>query len=53
MEMFAWVPLTQFVHHGSDHRAQIGTILGANGLATPDVQVWPMAMEQNAVRKAD
>jgi uncharacterized damage-inducible protein DinB len=50
-EMEAWVPLTQFVHHGSDHRAQIGTILGAHGLPTPDLQVWPYAMEFGASRK--
>ena len=50
-EMNAWAPLTQFVHHGSDHRAQIGTILGANGLPTPDVQVWPYAMALGASRE--
>ncbi len=51
-EMEAWVPATQFVHHGSDHRAQIGTILGANGLPTPDLQVWPYATELGATREA-
>ena len=51
-EMNAWVPLTQFVHHGSDHRAQIGTILGANGLEAPDLQVWPYAVELGATREA-
>jgi len=51
-EMNAWVPLTQFVHHGSDHRAQIGTILGANGLAAPDLQVWSYAVELGATREA-
>jgi len=51
-EMNAWAPLTQFVHHGSDHRAQIETILGANGLTTPDLQVWPYAMELGASREA-
>jgi uncharacterized damage-inducible protein DinB len=28
----AWVPLVQHVHHGDDHRAQIGTTLGAAGI---------------------
>jgi uncharacterized damage-inducible protein DinB len=51
LEMAAWVPLTQFVHHGSDHRAQIGTILGAHGLPTPDLQVWPYARESGATRE--
>lgn len=52
-EMEAWVPVTQFVHHGSDHRAQIGTILGAHGLRTPDLQVWPYAMGLGSSREAD
>lgn len=51
IEMELWVPATQFVHHGNDHRAQIGTILGANGLETPDLQVWPYAMDLGASRE--
>jgi len=39
----AWVLVTQFVHHGNDHRAHIGTILGAHGLDAPDLQVWAYA----------
>jgi uncharacterized damage-inducible protein DinB len=50
-EMNAWAPASQFVHHGSDHRAQIGTILGAHGLEGPDLQVWPYAMELGASRE--
>lgn len=50
-EMNAWAPLTQFVHHGSDHRAQIGTVLGAHGLDGPDLQVWPYAMGLGASRE--
>ena len=50
-EMNVWAPLTQFVHHGSDHRAQIGTILGANGLEAPDLQVWPYATALGASRE--
>jgi uncharacterized damage-inducible protein DinB len=45
----AWVLINQFVHHGSDHRAQIGTILGAHGLATPDLDVWSYGKEHKAV----
>lgn len=52
-EMDAWAPLTQFVHHGSDHRAHIGTILGAHGIEAPDLDVWTYAMEQGASRKVD
>jgi uncharacterized damage-inducible protein DinB len=51
IEMAAWVPATQFVHHGSDHRAHIGTTLGANGLEPPDVQIWPFAVELGATRQ--
>jgi uncharacterized damage-inducible protein DinB len=39
----AWVLVTQFVHHGSDHRAHIGTILGAHGLDVPELDVWTYA----------
>lgn len=52
-EMNAWAPLTQFSHHGSDHRAHIGTILGAHGLATPELDVWAYAQELGAERQAD
>ena len=47
----SWVLLTQFVHHGSDHRAHIGTILGANGLASPDLDVWAYAREIGATKE--
>ncbi len=30
----------QYLHHGSDHRAHVGTILGANGVEGPDLDVW-------------
>lgn len=36
----AGVLLAQFVHHGSDHRAHVGTILGAHGVEPPDLDVW-------------
>ncbi|HKY49720.1 MAG TPA: hypothetical protein VJP45_00540, partial [Candidatus Limnocylindria bacterium] len=51
-EMNAWAPLTQFVHHGNDHRAQICTTLSAHGIEPPDLQVWPYAMELGASREA-
>jgi len=49
MVITAWVLLTQFAHHGSDHRAHIGTILGANGLPTPEIDVWAYGGENDAV----
>jgi hypothetical protein len=51
-EMAAWPPASQFVYHGIDHRSQIATILSANGLEPPDLQVWPYAMELGASREA-
>jgi uncharacterized damage-inducible protein DinB len=50
--MNAWAPLTQFVHHGNDHRAQICTTLSAHGIEPPDLQVWPYAMDLGASREA-
>jgi uncharacterized damage-inducible protein DinB len=34
------VIVAQLVHHGSDHRAHVGTILGAHGVEPPDLDVW-------------
>jgi uncharacterized damage-inducible protein DinB len=51
IEMNAWAPLTQFVHHGNDHRAQICTTLSAHGIEPPDLQVWPYAVELGASRR--
>jgi uncharacterized damage-inducible protein DinB len=36
----AGVILAQFIHHGSDHRAHVGTILGAHDMQPPDLDVW-------------
>jgi len=51
LEMESWMMLTQFVHHGSDHRAHIGTILGAHGLPTPGIDVWAYGWETGAIRE--
>jgi uncharacterized damage-inducible protein DinB len=39
----AGIIAAQFIHHGSDHRAHIGTILGAHGVEPPDIDVWSYA----------
>ncbi|HEV2249950.1 MAG TPA: DinB family protein [Candidatus Limnocylindria bacterium] len=52
-EMAAWVPITQFVHHGNDHRSQIATILSTNGVPGPDLQVWPYATALGATHEAE
>ena len=51
VEITAWVLVTQFAHHGSDHRAHIGTILGAHGLDAPDLDVWAYGSANDAVRE--
>jgi hypothetical protein len=30
----------QALHHGTDHRTQICTVLSVNGFETPDLDVW-------------
>jgi uncharacterized damage-inducible protein DinB len=30
----------QLVHHGNEHRTQITTILGANGIEPPPLSAW-------------
>lgn len=32
--------ITQAIHHGNEHRAQICSILGANGIEPPDISAW-------------
>lgn len=49
-EIEPWVLVTQFAHHGSDHRAQICSTLGANGLAVPELDVWAYAREVGGFR---
>jgi uncharacterized damage-inducible protein DinB len=38
----------QALHHGSDHRSQICTILSANGYEAPDIDVWRYWLERRA-----
>jgi uncharacterized damage-inducible protein DinB len=47
-EMRTWVPASQLINHGVDHRAHVNTILAAHGLETVDLQVWPYAMALGA-----
>ncbi len=37
------VPMAQAIHHADDHRSHILSILGARGLAVPDLDVWSYA----------
>lgn len=45
----ARVIASQFIHHGSDHRAQIGSILGAHGVEAPNLDVWQYGRSTGAV----
>lgn len=36
----AGIIAAQYVHHGTDHRTHVGTILGAHGVAGPNLDVW-------------
>lgn len=40
----AGVVYAQFVHHGNEHRGQVKSILGANGIEPPGVSAWGYAM---------
>jgi uncharacterized damage-inducible protein DinB len=40
VELEPWILITQFSHHGSDHRSQVCTTLSVNGLDVPDLDVW-------------
>lgn len=42
--------ITQALHHGNEHRAQICTILGANGLGDLDVSVWEYALQTGRMK---
>ncbi len=38
--MADWVAFVQAVHHGDDHRTQINTLLGRQGVEAPDLDGW-------------
>lgn len=46
----AGILVAQYVHHGSDHRAHVGTILGARGLGPPELDVWAYGASIGVVR---
>jgi uncharacterized damage-inducible protein DinB len=43
-----WLVVVQAVHHANEHRAHVGTILGANGRSGPDVDVWSFGQAEGA-----
>jgi uncharacterized damage-inducible protein DinB len=40
--------IAQALHHGTDHRTQICTVLSVNGYETPDLDVWSYWMDRRA-----
>lgn len=38
--------VAQALHHGTDHRTQICTVLSVNGYESPDLDVWSYWMER-------
>lgn len=44
----AWPLVLQALHHANDHRAHVGTILGANGLPVPAVDAWAYGEAEGA-----
>lgn len=42
-QMPLWVLLAQFLHHGNEHRAQLGSIFGAHGLELPQYSAFHWA----------
>jgi uncharacterized damage-inducible protein DinB len=46
------VRLAQALHHGSDHRSQVCTVLTTLGIEPPDIDVWAMAQEQGRLTVA-
>lgn len=43
----------QAIHHGTDHRTQVGTILLHHGLELPDLDVWTYAESQGDLKPAE
>jgi uncharacterized damage-inducible protein DinB len=42
--------LAQVVHHGTDHRSQVCTILGNLGIEAPEIDLWGWARETGRER---
>ncbi|HLZ48064.1 MAG TPA: DinB family protein [Candidatus Limnocylindria bacterium] len=41
--------LAQFLHHGNEHRAQLGSIFGANGIEPPHYSAFNWGQEQGKI----
>lgn len=43
-EMPDWIPIVQALHHGDDHRTQVGTLLMRRELVLPELDVWMFSL---------
>jgi hypothetical protein len=46
-----WVPMAQAIHHADDHRSHILSILGARGLAVPELDLWGYAESESLMQE--
>ena len=46
-----WLVMTQAIHHANDHRTQICTILGQNGISYGDLDVWAFGVDNDGYVK--
>ena len=47
----AGIRLAQALHHGTDHRSQICTILTTLGIEPPDIDVWEFGVQHGRVEE--
>ena len=47
----AGIRLAQALHHGTDHRSQICTILTTLGIEPPDIDVWEFGVHEGRVEE--
>ncbi len=48
----ALAPMAQSIHHADDHRTQVLSILGAQGIEVPDLDVWEWGSRSGYVHAA-
>ena len=46
----AWAVVLQAIHHGNDHRTHVGTVLLANELPPPEIDVWSYGLAEGALK---
>jgi uncharacterized damage-inducible protein DinB len=52
MDVPAGIVLAQALHHGNEHRTQIGTVLTGLGIEPPEHGVWEFGAETGRIRPA-